>query len=110
MLDRFGPTNITSPEGFYAAVNRVQSGYIRTEADEVHYNLHVMLRFDLERSLISGAPRQCATLRPHGTTASLPISASRSIAQPWHVARCALVLRLDGVFPDYTLGNLTRAA
>jgi len=35
-------------------VNRVQPSLIRTEADEVHYNLHVMLRFDLERALISG--------------------------------------------------------
>jgi carboxypeptidase Taq len=41
-------------EGFYRAVNRVHPGYIRTEADEVHYNLHIMMRFDLERALIRG--------------------------------------------------------
>jgi carboxypeptidase Taq len=42
------------PDAFYAAVNRVEPGFIRTEADEVHYNLHIMLRFDLERALIAG--------------------------------------------------------
>ena len=43
------------PGGLYRAVNRVETGFIRTEADEVHYNLHVMMRFDLERALIDGA-------------------------------------------------------
>ena len=43
-----------TPEAFYAAVNRLSNGFIRTEADEVQYNLHIMLRFDLERALISG--------------------------------------------------------
>ena len=42
------------PEALYRAVNAVETGFIRTEADEVHYNLHVMMRFDLERALIAG--------------------------------------------------------
>ncbi len=54
MVDRFGDFGVDSAEEFYRVVNRVQPGFIRTEADEVHYNLHIMMRFDLERSLISG--------------------------------------------------------
>ena len=54
MEERFGPLNVDGTEGFYRAVNRVNSGFIRTEADEVHYNLHIMMRFDLERALIRG--------------------------------------------------------
>ena len=54
MRDWFGDFGITDADGFYAAVNRVQPGFIRTEADEVHYNLHIMMRFDLERALIRG--------------------------------------------------------
>lgn len=54
MRDVFGDIGVWSERDFYRAVNRAASGYIRTEADEVHYNLHVMLRFDLERALISG--------------------------------------------------------
>ncbi|MDQ7071899.1 MAG: carboxypeptidase M32 [Rhodobacterales bacterium] len=54
MRDVFGDFGIDSEDAFYGAVNRLQQGYIRTESDEVQYNLHVMLRFDLERALISG--------------------------------------------------------
>ncbi|MDE3028345.1 MAG: carboxypeptidase M32, partial [Paracoccaceae bacterium] len=52
MKAEFGDLSAKDADAFHAAVNRVQPGYIRTEADEVHYNLHVMLRFDLERQLI----------------------------------------------------------
>ena len=38
----------------FTAVNSVKNGYIRTEADELQYNLHIMLRYDLERALIAG--------------------------------------------------------
>jgi len=54
MRDAFGDFGIADEDAFYAAVNRVGRGYIRTEADEVQYNLHVLLRFDLERALIAG--------------------------------------------------------
>ena len=40
---------------FHFAVNRVTPSLIRVQADEVTYNLHIMIRFDLERALISGA-------------------------------------------------------
>lgn len=39
---------------FYRAINRVQPSLIRTDADEVTYNLHVMIRFDLELALLEG--------------------------------------------------------
>lgn len=39
-------------ETFYRAINKVQRSLIRTDADEVTYNLHVMLRFDLELDLL----------------------------------------------------------
>ncbi|MGR3453022.1 carboxypeptidase M32 [Pseudooceanicola sp.] len=54
MREAFGDIGIDRPEDFYAAVNRVQKDFIRTEADEVQYNLHIMLRFDLERALVAG--------------------------------------------------------
>jgi len=41
-------------ETFYRAINRVEPSLIRVEADEITYNLHVMLRFDLERALLNG--------------------------------------------------------
>jgi carboxypeptidase Taq len=42
---------------FYRAVNKVERSLIRTEADEVTYNLHVMIRFDLELELLEGTLR-----------------------------------------------------
>jgi len=41
-------------ETFYRAINKVIPSLIRTEADEVTYNLHVMLRFDLELAMLEG--------------------------------------------------------
>jgi carboxypeptidase Taq len=43
-----------SLDDFYAAVNIVEPSYIRVEADEVTYNLHILLRFELERALMTG--------------------------------------------------------
>ncbi len=41
-------------EDFYRAINRVKPTYIRVEADEVSYNLHIILRFEIEVALIEG--------------------------------------------------------
>jgi carboxypeptidase Taq len=41
-------------ETFYRAINKVQRSLIRTDADEVTYNLHIMMRFDLELELLEG--------------------------------------------------------
>lgn len=41
-------------EEFYLAINQVEASLIRTEADELTYSLHIMLRYELEKSLIEG--------------------------------------------------------
>ncbi len=43
-----------SLDDFYKAINKVEPGLVRTDADEVTYNLHVMIRFDLELSMLEG--------------------------------------------------------
>lgn len=43
-----------SLEAFYRAVNRVQPSLIRTDADEVTYNLHIFVRFELEQAMLDG--------------------------------------------------------
>jgi carboxypeptidase Taq len=106
MRDAFGTFGIDSERDFYRAVNCAASGYIRTEADEVHYNLHVLLRFDLERALISGdlavadlegawndrfkADFGCAVDNP-----------SNGVLQDVHWP-----VGLMGYFPTYSLGNV----
>jgi carboxypeptidase Taq len=105
MREVFGDFGIADAEGFYRAVNRVHAGYIRTEADEVHYNLHVMMRFDLERALIRG-DLDVADLRgverrfraDFGVAVDRP---SNGMLQDVHWS-CGLF----GYFPTYTLGNV----
>lgn len=106
MLDRFGDFGVAGPEEFARIVNRVQPGFIRTEADEVHYNLHVMMRFDLERALIRGdlavADLEAAWndrfLADFGVAVDRP---SHGLLQDVHWS-CGLF----GYFPTYTLGNV----
>jgi carboxypeptidase Taq len=106
MREAFGDFGIAEAEGFYRAVNRVHAGYIRTEADEVHYNLHVMLRFDLERALIRGE-LEVADLEAawndrfradFGVAVDRP---SNGMLQDVHWSA-----GLFGYFPTYTLGNV----
>lgn len=106
MRQVFGDFGVADAEGFYRAVNRVHPGYIRTEADEVHYNLHVMLRFDLERALIRGglevadleAAWNARFRADFGLVVDRP---SNGMLQDVHWS-CGLF----GYFPTYTLGNL----
>ena len=106
MTEVFGPLTVRDADAFHAAVNRVQPGFIRTEADEVHYNLHVMLRFDLERALIGGG-LEVADLEAawndrfrhdFGVAVDRP---SHGMLQDVHWS-----VGLFGYFPTYTLGNL----
>jgi carboxypeptidase Taq len=56
MLQRLYPEQFqgVALDTFYRAINKVERSLIRTDADEVTYNLHVMLRFDLELDLLEG--------------------------------------------------------
>ena len=106
MTDRFGDLRLADADAFYGAVNKVHKGYIRTEADEVQYNLHIMLRFDLERDLIAGR-LAVADLeeawnqrfdRDFGYAVDKP---ANGMLQDVHWS-CGLM----GYFPTYSLGNL----
>ena len=106
MVPRFGDMAVAGADGFYAAVNRVHSGFIRTEADEVHYNLHIMMRFDLERALMRGdllvADLETAwNDRFHADFGVAVDRPSHGMLQDVHWS-CGLF----GYFPTYTLGNV----
>lgn len=106
MREVFGEFGIGDAEGFYRAVNRVHPGYIRTEADEVHYNLHVMMRFDLERALIRGeldvADLEAAWNERFRADFGVAVDRpSNGMLQDVHWS-CGLF----GYFPTYSLGNV----
>lgn len=96
-------------EALYRAANVVEPGFIRTDADEVHYNLHVMLRFDLERALIRGelevADLEAAWNERFEADFGLAVpDARRGVLQDVHWSA-----GLFGYFPTYTLGTLYAA-
>lgn len=98
--------NLSSARDFYRAVNRVQSGFIRTEADEVHYNLHIMLRFDLERALIAGdlLPKDLEAAWNDRFQSDFGVAVTRpseGMLQDVHWS-----VGLFGYFPTYALGNV----
>jgi len=98
-----------SLDRFYRAVNRVKPSLIRVNADEVTYNLHTLVRFELERALISGdlgvsdipAAWNAAYRRYLGVE---PDNDREGCLQDGHWAD-----GLIGYFPTYTLGDVFAA-
>ncbi len=94
---------------FYRAINRVQPSLIRVEADEATYNLHVMLRVELEIALIEG--RLQVRDLPEAWRAAMqdylgltPPDEATGVLQDIHWSIGAF-----GYFATYTLGNLISA-
>ncbi len=99
-----------SMETFYRAINKVQRSLIRTDADEVTYNLHVMLRFDLEIELLEGrlAVRDLPEAWQDRYERDLGLAAptdSDGVLQDVHWYSGTI----GGAFQGYTLGNIMSA-
>jgi carboxypeptidase Taq len=96
-------------EDFHFAINAVQPSLIRTEADEVTYNLHILLRFELERALMND-DLQVAELpgafndKMRAYLGLTPPNPGQGVMQDVHWSA-----GLFGYFPTYTLGNLYAA-
>ncbi len=94
------------PATFARALNKVQPSLIRVEADEVTYNLHIIVRYELEKALINGdaaiesLPRMWnAKYKEYLEVA--PESDADGVLQDIHWSHGGF-----GYFPTYTLGNL----
>lgn len=95
-----------SLDDFYAALNTVRPSPIRVEADEVTYNLHIMVRFDIERAIVERhvPVEELPTLWRETMRDYLGIVPDRDaegVLQDVHWSLGAF-----GYFPTYTLGNL----
>ena len=96
-------------ETFRAAMNHVAPGLIRVEADEVTYNLHVVIRFELERALLDGDLRAADVPDAWGERyreylGIAPDNDRNGCLQDIHWSES-----LIGYFPTYTLGNVYAA-
>ena len=98
-----------SSEQLYLAVNKVSRNPIRVDADEVTYNLHVILRFELEQALLAGdlAVDELPTAWNEKAEKLLglhPENDTKGVLQDVHWSGGAF-----GYFPSYCLGNLLAA-
>jgi carboxypeptidase Taq len=106
MRDSFGDFGIDSADGFYAAVNRVTQGYIRTESDEIQYNLHVLLRFDLEQQIISGDLQIKDLPEAWNTRFEADFGVKVDKVSNGCLQDVHWPVGLFGYFPTYSLGNV----
>jgi carboxypeptidase Taq len=93
-------------DAFYSAVNRSNPSLIRVEADEVTYNLHIIIRFEMELGLLSGeigidAAPAAWNAKYEEYLGLTPPDDAQGILQDVHWSGGAF-----GYFPTYTLGNL----
>ncbi len=107
-LKRYYPEQLkdATVEHVYQAVNAVHPDFIRVEADEVSYNLHIFLRFELETALIAGeiAVKDLPELWNHKMEKYLgltPPDDALGVLQDIHWPLASF-----GYFPTYTLGNV----
>ncbi len=107
--DHFSELRNVSLEDFVFAINAVEPTFIRVEADETTYNLHILLRFELERALMNG------DLKP----ADVPGAWNEKFKKyfgldvPSDAQGCLQDIHwsagLLGYFPTYSIGNLNAA-
>lgn len=105
------PKNLkkVSLEQFYAGINRIAPNLIRTEADELHYHFHVLIRYEIEKGLIEGSidTENLDTIWNEKYQEYFGISAedaNNGILQDVHWGHGSF-----GYFPTYSLGSFYAA-
>ena len=96
-------------EQFYRAINKVKPSNIRVEADEATYNLHIMLRFEIEVGLLNGSISvknlpEIWNEKMKEYLGIVPANDSEGVLQDIHWSS-----GLFGYFPTYALGNIIAA-
>ena len=103
------PLRDVDEEGFYRAVNRAYPSLIRVEADEVTYNMHVLLRFELENEMLEGTlkvkdlPEAWNSRFKSYVGLNVPNDREGAL-QDIHWSTVSFA-----IFPGYTIGNLVGA-
>jgi carboxypeptidase Taq len=107
-LQEFFPEQLGSVdlETFYRAINAVKPSLIRVEADEVTYNLHIFVRFEIERELVSGIIKvadlpEIWNEKMKSYLGIVPNNDTNGVLQDIHWSS-----GLIGYFPTYALGNI----
>ncbi len=105
----FPQMNEISLDTFYAAINTVSPSFIRVEADEVTYTLHIILRFELEKMLLEGSLK----VKEIPEAWSRKMEELLGITPPTDALGCLQDIHWSlgymGYFPTYALGNIYAA-
>ena len=101
--------NGVSLKAFYKAINKVQPSFIRVSADEATYNLHIMLRLELEIAMIEGKVEvkdlpEIWNTKMKEYLGITPANDAQGVLQDVHWSYGAI-----GYFSTYALGNLVSA-
>ena len=93
-------------DGWYKAINKVEPSYIRVEADEVTYNLHTLVRFEIECDMLTGKMKindlpEAWNAKYTEYLGITPRSDSEGCLQDVHWSGGSI-----GYFPTYSMGNL----
>jgi carboxypeptidase Taq len=96
-------------EEFYRAINKVEPSLIRVEADEVTYNLHIMIRYEIEKALINREIKvsdlpDIWNSKMEEYLGVVPPNDAKGVLQDIHWAGGSF-----GYFPSYSLGNIYSA-
>lgn len=96
-------------DAFYRAINLVKPSLVRIEADEVTYNLHIIVRFEIEKALIEGSLKvkdlpEAWNAKMQEYLGLTPPNDAEGCLQDIHWSMGGI-----GYFPTYTLGNLYAA-
>jgi carboxypeptidase Taq len=110
-LQNYFPSQLAevNVDEFYKAINVVKPTFIRVEADELTYNLHIMVRYEIEKGLIAGELKAkdlpaIWNSKMEEYLGIIPKNDTEGVLQDVHWSFGGL-----GYFPSYTLGNLYAA-
>ncbi len=109
LQEAFPELQAVDAETFYHGINRVRSSFIRVESDEVTYNLHILLRYEIEKALIEGTMKvdevpDAWASKMQEYLGITPANDAEGALQDIHWSHGSF-----GYFPTYTLGNLYSA-
>jgi len=110
-LQQYFPTQLgkIDLETFYRAINKVEPSFIRVEADEATYNLHIMMRFELEADLIAGKLKvmdlpDAWNAKSKAYLGIVPPTNTLGVLQDVHWSMGGI-----GYFPTYSIGTILSA-
>jgi len=106
LKESFPCLGVSSASEFYRLVNKVKPSLIRVEADELTYNLHVLIRFEIESAILKGELKvndlpDAWNAKYEEYLGVTPESNSVGCLQDVHWSQGSI-----GYFPTYTMGNL----